>query len=43
MKVQNDLWVVWRVRGGQICQVSFFYREKEALEAAGLHRWPAPS
>ena len=39
-QVENDLWVVWRVKNGQICQVSFFYREREALDAAGLHRWP---
>ena len=42
-EVENDLWVVWRVRNGKVCQVSFFYREREALDAAGLHRWPSPS
>jgi ketosteroid isomerase-like protein len=41
--VENELWVVWRVKRKRLCQVSFFYREREALDAAGLHRWPAAS
>ena len=43
LEVENDLWVVWRVKRDKVCQVSFFYREREALDAAGLHRWPSPS